>query len=174
MEDDMHKRIVGVAGALVSGVALVAMSACGSSSTAGGASSFEAQIQGTWLESTCDAGIGDFSKETVTVSGLNVTFTNQHYTDGTCTVKANVVDGPITGSIVVGSAVTASLGGTAVTAYPEDWHGPNGATYYGLWYVDTAATPNRLYFGDASGASDASTAAKRPTTLYASSYDVKQ
>jgi hypothetical protein len=174
MEDDMHRRIVGVAGALVSGVALVAMSACGSSSTAGGASSFEAQIQGTWLESTCDAGIGDFSKHTVAVSGLNVTFTNQHYTDGTCTVKANVVDGPFTGSIVVGSAVTASLGGTAVTAYPEDWHDPSGSTYYGLMYVDTSATPNRLYFGDASGANDASTAAKRPTTLDVLSAHVKQ
>jgi hypothetical protein len=141
------------------------MSACGSSSTAGSESSFEAQIQGTWLESACEAGIGDFSKETVTVSGLNVTFTNQHYTDSTCTVKAAVVNGPITGSIVVGSAVTASLGGTAVTAYPEDWHGPSGSTYYGLMYVDAAATPNRIYFGDTSGANDASTAAKRPTTL---------
>ena len=109
------ERLVGLAGALVSGMALVPMSACVAAAPRGGESSFEAQIQGTWLESTCVAGIGDFSKEMVTISGLNVTFTNQHYTDSTCTVKANVVNGPLIGSIVVGSAVTASLGGTAVT-----------------------------------------------------------
>jgi hypothetical protein len=73
-------------------------------------------------------GIGDFTKETVTVSGLNVSFTNQHYTGGACTVRAVPVDGPVTGSIVVGSAVTSSLGGTAVTAYPDDWHGSNGSS----------------------------------------------
>jgi hypothetical protein len=177
VEDDMHKGIEALAVTLVSGVALVAMSACGSSSTAGSESSFEAQIQGTWLESACEVSIGDFVKGTVTISGLSVTFTVQNYTDSACTVKANVVNGPATGSIVVGSAVTASLGGTAVTAYQVDWLGPNDKaffTFYDLMYVDTAATPNRYYEGAYFAEDDGRTAAKRPTTLKASSYHVKQ
>jgi hypothetical protein len=177
VEDDMHKGTVALAVTLVSGVALAAMSACGSSSTSGGESSFEAQIQGTWLDSVCFPVNAEFVKDTVTINGLNASFTIQHYTDSACTVKANVVDGPFTSSLVVGSAVTASLGGTSVTAYPVDWHGANSAAFevfYDLMYVDTAATPNRYYEGARSAYDDGRTAAKRPTTLYASSYFVKQ
>jgi hypothetical protein len=51
-----------------------------------------------------------------------------------------------------------------VTAYQLDVDGAQG-DFYDLGYVDLAATPDRLYFGETGGANDGSTPALRPTAL---------
>jgi len=81
-----------------------------------------------------------------------------------------------TGSVVIGSAVTANLGSTPVTAYQINITlGANpGLTAYDLGYVDTTVTPNRLYTGDSTGVNTGNTAATRPTTLDGTSHLVKQ
>ncbi|MCX6069871.1 MAG: hypothetical protein NTU91_03285 [Chloroflexi bacterium] len=89
---------------------------------------------------------------------------------------ANTVVSTETGSIVIGSAVTANLGSTPVTAYQINMTlGANpGPTAHDLGYVDTTVTPNRPYTGDSTGVNTGNTAATRPTTLDGRSYLVKQ
>jgi len=159
---------------LAASAALVAMSACGGSNTGGGGSSFEAQIQGTWL-ALCNTVSGSTERLSFTFSGLGFTRTFKTYTNVTCTEPGTVVSTE-TGSIVIGSAVTANLGSTPVTAYKIDatLSASPGQTAYDLGYVDTTVTPNRLYVGDSTGVNTGNTAATRPTTLDGTSYLVKQ
>ena len=51
-----------------------------------------------------------------------------------------------------------------VTAHQLDVN-DSGSMFYDLMYIDANANPDRLYFGDSSGANDGSTPALRPAVL---------
>jgi hypothetical protein len=158
---------------VVAGSLMATMSACGGSSVGGG-SPLEAQIQGTWL-GACQAAPASSERLAFTFSGLAFSRISRSYANVTCTEPGTVLFTDA-GSLVIGAAVTASLGTTSVTAYPIDVSlaGFPGSTAHDLAYVDTTASPNRLYLGDSSGANTGNTPATRPTTLDGTSYLVKQ
>lgn len=152
---------------------LVTASACGGSSSdgGGGGSGLEASLQGTWVAPCQVFGATASERSTIVFSGLNFTSTFRTYANSTCTGTGTVQE-TSTGSFVVGSTVTVTLGSTPVTAYQISGTSSDfpGETFYDLAYVDTAATPDRFYMGDTSGVNDGTTAAKRPTALDTSIY----
>jgi hypothetical protein len=149
---------------------IVTLASCGGSSSGGG-SPLEPQIQGTWL-SACQAAPASSERLAFTFSGLGFSRMRRTYANVTCTEPGTVLSTEA-GSIVIGARVTASLGSTPVTAYPIDAT-LVGWTAYDLAYVDTIASPNRLYLGDSSGVNTGNTPATRPTTLDDTSFWVKQ
>jgi len=149
---------------------IVTLAACGGSSSGGG-SPLEPQIQGTWL-SACQAAPASSERLAFTFSGLGLSRMRRTYANVTCTGPGSVLSSEA-GSIVVGAPVSASLGSTSVTAYPID-ASLVGITAYDLAYVDTIASPNRLYLGDSSGVNTGNTRATRPTALDDKSSWVKQ
>ena len=138
----------------------------------GGGSGLEAQLQGTWASPCSDQGGGLSTRYTLVISGLAFTDSNYSYTNAICSGSGTRSDFP--GTLTIGSAVVASLGGRSVTAHQVDVTGGGGAPPYGLFHVDTTVSPNRLYSGDTSGGYDGSTPAKRPMALDNTNYAVKQ
>jgi hypothetical protein len=151
--------------------ALVMASACGGGSSGGDpAASFRAAIQGTWY--TCQSTGTSYEKISLTVNGSAFTEAITSYTAAACTGTGTPM-GSGTGTIVIGSSVTANLGAVSVTAWQIN---PTfgGTTSYDLAYIDAGVTPNRLYLGDSSGVNDGTTAAKRPTALDPTFFLLKQ
>lgn len=159
------RRLGLVLGACLS---LTVGSGCGGDGSGGGGNGgFGSTLQGTWA--VCGTDGMTSAKLTFTFSGSNVTIALASW--GANTTCAGTPDSQASGNgtFTVGSAVTANLGATPVTAYPVDFTG-SGGTQYDLAYVDVGASPDRLYLGDSSGANDGSTPALRPTELDATFY----
>jgi hypothetical protein len=129
---------------------------------------FRAALQGSWTE--CKESDGS-RLEPLTFSGLQLTVTSILYSDLAC-AGSEVSTSTRSGTVTIGSAVTANLGSSPVTALQVDFT-VEGTTSYDLAYVDTAATPDRLHTGDKSGAKNGSTPALRPTELWVDRYLVK-
>jgi hypothetical protein len=127
------------------------------------------------VDANCQAAPASSERIAFTFSGIAFSRVSRTYAKVTWTEPGTVLSTDA-GSIVVGAAVTASLGTTSVTAYQIDASlvGFPGSTAHDLAYVDTIASPNRLYLGDSSGVNTGNTPATRPTTLDGTSYWVKQ
>jgi len=156
-------------------LALAVGSGCGGGgggSGGGGNGGFASTLQGTWAACETTDGVTS-DKLTFIFSGSNLTLALASWSANT--TCAGTPDSQLSGNgtFTVGSAVTADLGATPVTAYPIDLTG-SGGTQYDLAYVDTAASPDRLYLGDSSGANDGSTPELRPTALDATFYLQRQ
>lgn len=124
------------------------------------AETFKAALQGSWYECKVDGGSSNL--DTLTFSGLNLTVDSIAFSDPTCTTPVSTSSHG--GTYAIGSAVTAGFGATTVTALQIDiTAGPE--TSHDIGFVDTNATPDRLYFGDKSGGKDGATPALRPTEL---------
>ena len=143
--------------------------ACGGGGGGGdeGRAAFQAALQGSW-NGCVPLGANSSTAVTFVISDLNFSVTPVGYGTPDCTGQGQQL--PVqSGTIKIGSPVTAQLNAQSVTAYQVDQTitSPANAagTTYTLAYVDAASAPNRLYMGDTSGANDGSTAAKRPTTL---------
>lgn len=153
--------------------ALLVTSACGGSSGGGGGSDIQALVQGTWAGCTEDRFGISFTQTTLVVSGTSYNFTFTTHDNSTC-AGTGVPYGTQTGTFAIVSAVTAGLGGTSVTAYRLNASGslvyPTAFSPYDLLYVDTAATPDRLYTGASNPyGNNGTTPALRPITLDTSS-----
>jgi hypothetical protein len=143
----------------------------GGGNNGGGNGGFASTLQGTWA--SCETDGTASAKLAFTFSGSNVTIALASWNaNSTCTGTPDFQAG-VSGTFTVGSAVTANLGATPVTAHQIDVTS-GGSTQYDLVYVDTAANPDRLYLGDSSGANDGSTPALRPTALDDTFYLQKQ
>ncbi len=158
----MSRAILALTAILVSG--------CGGSSgdptsgNGGGGAGIQSALQGTWRE-PCTASAGTSFTSDVAISGLAFNVTPYSYASNTTCSGTGVSQSTGSGTLVIGPAVATNLGVTPVTAYQLDIVITSG-TEYTLVYIDTVATPNRMYIGDAvSGANDGSTPAKRPTAL---------
>ncbi|HSN14082.1 MAG TPA: hypothetical protein VLT61_05580 [Anaeromyxobacteraceae bacterium] len=125
-------------------------------------SAFEAQLQGSWGH--CKTGATDSTNDVLTFSELRITVTSTSYATGDCS-GTGTPNGEKSGTIAIGASVTANLGATPVTATQIDLSIGSDPTKYQIGWVDTASTPNRLHFGDDSGANDGTSAGKRPTVL---------
>jgi hypothetical protein len=158
------------------------ISACGGSSTGGGAcntaSSFYSHVQGTWALCTT-SGTSSSRRNTILVSGCDLPSVKTEVFGTTDCTGAATVTATGTGSFIVG----ADMGLTPQTCggllYPTsvDVVGtgtpPGGSgqttTLYTIAYIHPAISLggpySTLYFGDTSGANDGSTPAKRPTTI---------
>lgn len=133
--------------------------ACGGG---GGGGGIQAAIQGSWMR--CQGAATTSMSLGVVFSGRDHTETVR--TDGTpaCTGSptSEFID---PGTFVLGAPFETTLDGAPVTAYALDVMVPGFETFHDLVYLDTAATPNRLYLGELSGGLDGSTPALRPTAL---------
>ena len=150
-------------------VALALTTACGGGGSDGAAlTGVTADVQGTWVSDCQVTGASNSRVLRAVFSGNGFTMSIDGWANTACTGTALPV-GSYAGTFKVGAAVTAALGATSVTAYQVDITAAIGTTY-DLGYVDKASTPNRLYFGDISGANDGSTPALRPTALDTTDY----
>jgi hypothetical protein len=123
-----------------------------------------AALQGTWLNcNSPESGLMQMSWWVI--SGSNSELVTLQDKFATCP-GIRMVNEIHTWTFAIGSAVTASLGPSSVTAYQVDFDSSVVRDRYQLFYVDATVTPNRLYIGDSSGANDGSTPGKRPTTLW--------
>jgi hypothetical protein len=121
-------------------------------------------LQGTWLNcNSPESGLMQMSWWVI--SGSNSELVTLQDKFATCP-GIRMVNEIHTWTFAIGSAVTASLGPSSVTAYQVDFDSSVVRDRYQLFYVDATVTPNRLYIGDSSGANDGSTPGKRPTTLW--------
>jgi hypothetical protein len=142
--------------------AAAALAACGGGGDGGGARAVQAAMQGTWVG--CDGGGGISFQSTYTIVGDTYTQSVRTYANDTCT-GTGINAGSETATFTIGAAVTTTVGGAPVTAHEATIDSASLGVYYDLVYVDTAATPDRLYFGDPIAGHDGSTPALRPTTL---------
>ena len=160
-----------IARALLASAALAMAWSCGDSSDEPTpAPTFQEQLQGAW--SMCKASTGTSNFDILTFSGLNVTVTSDAFPNETCT-GTGTPQTPRSGAVVIGASVTATLGSASVTATRLDIT-IEGPTQYNLAYINTAATPDRMYMGDTSGANDGSTPDLRPVSLDDSRFFTKQ
>lgn len=164
---DELRRVLVVCVAVMAG-------ACGGSGggdvVSGDPSAFQADMQGTWVR--CDATGGGSSKTTRVISGLNITVTNEAFSSSDCTGTPVFAD-VVSFTIHIGGTTRTTVGTTTVTATQIELSDAVG-TFYDLGFVDTEATPDRIYFGDTTGALDGSSPALRPTSLLESEYATKQ
>lgn len=151
---------------LIAACAAVAMvSACGGSDGGGGGGGVglgAATFQGTWV--SCHAFATSSDETVLVISGTSYTVTLKFHDDTTCADAGSPIVSDA-GTLTFGSAVPANLNGSLVTAYQLDVNGSASGAFYDLGYVDVNSTPDRLYFGDISGANDGSTPALRPIAL---------
>ena len=132
--------------------------ACGG----GDAGGIQAAVQGSWMR--CEGAA-------TTSLSLGVVFSGRDYTETVRTWGTPACTGAPTsefvdlGTFVLGAPFATTLGGAPVTAYALDVSVPGYETFHDLVYLDTAATPHRLYLGELAGGLDGSTPALRPTTL---------
>lgn len=129
------------------------------------ATSFIAALQGTWRKCAFD-GTTDVSRS-YTFNGAIMSYATHACTtaDGTCGGACTPVGSSATGyAILPGIGATLGSGGPTVSAYPVDYVFIDGHSLYELHYVDGTTTPNRLYTGDLTTGTGASTAT-RPTRL---------
>lgn len=161
-----------IARALLASAALAMAWGCGGSDepTPTPAPTFQELLQGAW--SMCKASSGTSNFDILTFSGVNVTVTSDAFPNETCT-GTGTPQTPKSGTVVIGSTVTAALGSASVTATRLDIT-IGGPTQYNLAYIDTAATPDRMYMGDTSGANDGSTPELRPVSLDDSRFFTRQ
>jgi hypothetical protein len=162
---------------LAASAALLAPTAGGSSSNNDPSDSpFLPQIQGTWSSNACEGPYGGtYQRVGLVIVGMDVVVAVGSFLAADCSGSA-VATTTGSGTLTIGSTVTASLGAAAVTAYQYKVTASVGGStksIYLLGYVD-ARTPRRLYMGDQGGANDGTTPALRPTTLDAAIWFTKQ
>jgi len=139
--------------------AVLLSAACGGGSDGGG---IQAAIQGSWMR--CQGSASTSMSLGAVFSGRDHIETVRTYGSPTCTgsITSEFVE---PGTFALGAPLATTLDGAPVTAYPLDVSVPGFETFHDLVYLDTAATPHRLYLGELAGGLDGSTPALRPTAL---------
>lgn len=148
-------------GALAACLAMAMASGCDGKEEPAPKPTLEARLPGAWME--CKPGDADSNVDVLAFDDPSVTVTPIAFATPGCTGEGSV-GAPNAGTYAIGRDLRADLGGVLVTASELDLT-LGGETGYTLGYVDTAATPHRLYFGDDGGVLDGSTPALRPTKL---------
>lgn len=146
----------------------------GSGTGGTGATAFATALQGTWRICYFD-GTNDWSDVyAYGASSFSYAGSDHTTTNGTCGGTATPYY-TVSGTYTIGAAVTTTLGsgGASVTAYKVNYVLAGSYSIYDLVYIDTAASPDRLYEGDSS-TGDAETDATRPTLIDSSYYFTKQ
>ena len=136
---------------------------CSSGDGQTGGSGFEALLQGTWKTTCAQVDATTYQTATVTFTGSSFTQVAAAYSSAACDTPIATND--FTATFVVGSAVTATVGSTSVTAFELDHTQTGRPTVYDISYVDTSMSPHRLHVGLPTGENDGTTPARRITVL---------